>query len=99
MAIGDYALCHICQGKAFYDANISDPRYCATWDPSEDCDPIGISVLCPECNKTHQTIIIPRADYDRGICPDCNGSGESGPDQICGTCDGDGAELPEPPEA
>jgi len=36
---------------------------------------------------------------DRGICTDCNGSGESGPDQICGTCDGDGAEIPEPPEA
>ena len=62
MAMADYALCHLCQGKAFYDANISDPRYCATWDPSEDCDPTGIAVLCPECNQSHEAIIRPRED-------------------------------------
>lgn len=28
---------------------------------------------------------------DHGICEDCMGSGESGPDQICQTCDGTGA--------
>ena len=61
MAMCDYALCDVCGGKAFYDANISDPRYCATYDPTEDADPIGIAVLCSECNKTHRTIIGPRA--------------------------------------
>ena len=62
MALIDYALCNVCGGKAFYDANISDPRYCATYDPTEDFEPIGIAVLCPECNKTHKAIIVPRAE-------------------------------------
>jgi len=60
MATCDYALCHKCQGKAFYDANISDPRYCATWDPSEDCAPIGIAVLCSTCNEEYECVVIPR---------------------------------------
>lgn len=28
---------------------------------------------------------------EKGICPDCVGSGESGPDQVCMSCDGDGS--------
>ena len=60
MATGDYALCHKCQSKAFYDANISDPRYCATWNPDEDCDPIGIAVLCPKCNEEYECVIVSR---------------------------------------
>lgn len=63
MALCDYALCDKCEGKAFYDANIHDSRYCATWDPTEDAEPIGIAVLCSECNKTHKAIIVPRAEY------------------------------------
>ena len=64
MALADYCLCHKCQGKAFYDSNISDPAYCATWDPSEDADPIGLAVLCSECAKSYQCIIVPREDGD-----------------------------------
>ena len=63
MAMCDYALCDVCGGKAFYDANISDSRYCATWDPTEDAEPIGIAVLCSECNKTHKALIVPRAEH------------------------------------
>lgn len=59
MAMCDYAQCHKCHGKAFYDANISDPGYCATWDPSEEADPIGIAVLCAECAKTYEAVILP----------------------------------------
>ena len=88
-----YALCHVCLGKAFYDGNISDPRYCATWDPEEDCDPIGISVLCPDCAKSHVTIIVPCHSPNMGICKFCNGSGESVADQVCPVCEGDGSEL------
>lgn len=95
MALADYALCHVCQSKAFYDANITDPRYCATWDDSEDCDPVGIAVLCPECNKSHVAIIVPRHSQDMGICGFCRGSGESGPDQICPVCEGGGADHEE----
>ena len=60
MAMSDYKLCDVCGGKAFYDANILDDRYVATWDPSETADPIGIAVLCPECNKTHVALVAPR---------------------------------------
>lgn len=59
MAMCDYARCHKCQGKAFYDANISDPGYCATWDPSEEVDPIGIAVLCADCAKSYEVVIRP----------------------------------------
>lgn len=62
MAMADYALCDVCHGKAFYDANITDSRYCATYDPTEDAEPIGIAVLCSECNKTHELIIRPLAE-------------------------------------
>jgi hypothetical protein len=60
MAMADYAKCGRCGGKAFYDANISDPAYCATWDPSEETPAIGIAVLCATCATTHEAVIRPR---------------------------------------
>jgi hypothetical protein len=66
MAYADYHLCDLCEGKAFYDANINDRRYVATYDPSETCDPIGVAVLCAECNKTHEAVIRPRQDRKEG---------------------------------
>ncbi len=60
MAYADYCLCHLCGGTAFYDADISDARYTATYDQTETCDPIGIAVLCWQCNKTHEAVIRPR---------------------------------------
>lgn len=57
MAMADYKLCDLCGGKAFYDANITDPRYTATWDPSEETPAVGIAVLCATCNKTHEAVI------------------------------------------
>jgi hypothetical protein len=62
MALCDYNLCDLCGEKAFYDAQINDPTYVATYDPNEKCEPIGIAVLCPECNKTHEATIRPRGD-------------------------------------
>lgn len=64
MALCDYALCDVCGGKAFYDVNITDSHYRATWDPTEDAEPIGIAVLCSECNKTHEAIIRSRAELE-----------------------------------
>ncbi len=93
MALCDYALCHNCQGKAFYDANISDPGYCATWDPSEESEPIDLAVLCSECAKSHVAIIVPRHTGDMGICRFCMGTGEDGPDQVCAVCEGNGADT------
>ena len=59
MAYADYHLCDLCEGKAFYDANVTDSRYLAVFDASEGA-PIGIAVLCVECNKTHEAVIRPR---------------------------------------
>lgn len=33
---------------------------------------------------------------DLSICKDCNGSGESGPDQTCWTCNGSGSDVTPP---
>lgn len=68
MAMADYAKCGRCGNKAFYDANISDPAYCATWDPSEETPAIGIAVLCSTCATTHEAVIRPR-----GHCARANG--------------------------
>lgn len=68
MAMADYAKCGRCGGKAFYDANISDPAYCATWDPSEETPAIGLAVLCATCATTHEAVIRPR-----GHCARANG--------------------------
>ena len=59
MALCDYKLCDLCGEKAFYDTGVTDPHYCATWDPSEDVDPIGLAVLCSECAKTHKVGVVP----------------------------------------
>jgi hypothetical protein len=62
MALVDYKLCDLCGRKAFYDANIEDFRYVATYDPkvAKSFAPIGIAVLCHECNLTHEVVIVPR---------------------------------------
>jgi hypothetical protein len=57
MALGDYHLCAVCEGKAFYDANISDPHYVATYDPTETAEPIGIKALCYNCAKTYEVVV------------------------------------------
>ena len=61
MAAADYKLCDVCGGKAFYDANITDPHYTATWEGNEEAEPIGLAVLCVDCNKTHVAIVQPRS--------------------------------------
>ena len=63
MAMGDYKRCDLCGNKAFYDADIQDPRYVGTYSP-EDIDPlygvVDLKVLCPKCAKTHEVIIKPK---------------------------------------
>ena len=67
MALADYKLCDLCGAKAFYDECISDPHYLATYDETESCDPIGIAVLCSECNKTHKAVIFLRDAKAKGL--------------------------------
>ncbi len=58
MAWSDYKICDLCgDAKVFYDANILDERYCATWGEPSDYDPIGLKAICGECNKTHEVVI------------------------------------------
>jgi hypothetical protein len=62
MAWSDYKICDLCgDAKVFYDANILDERYCATWGEPSDYDPIGLKAICGKCNKTHEVVIAPRA--------------------------------------
>lgn len=64
MAMCDYKLCDLCGRKAFYDADIRDAHYVATYDSSEAEKPVGIAVLCADCNLTHEAIIRPRCAPD-----------------------------------
>lgn len=63
MAMADYHLCASCGGKAFYDADIVDPHYVASYNPEAVKDvyfrdkPVGIAALCWKCNMTHQVIV------------------------------------------
>lgn len=58
MAWSDYKICDCCgNAKVFYDANIQDARYQATWGEPSDYDPIGLKAICGECNKTHEVVI------------------------------------------
>lgn len=60
MAKGDYRCCDVCDGKVFYDANLnyeSSPE-----PPFFTLDYLGDwVVICTDCAKTHQCVIVPRS--------------------------------------
>ena len=68
MAAADYYLCDVCLDKAFYDADIQDPRYIASWNArygvrsGEDVDPIAIKALCSECKKKYDIIVVAKQE-------------------------------------
>ena len=66
MAIADSKVRDLCGAKASYGARNRDPHYLATYDETESCDPIGIAVLCSECNKTHKAVIFLRDAKAKG---------------------------------
>lgn len=73
MALADYRLCDVCNGKAFYDAEL---RYDFKDYPVTGLPRLGAwAVLCTECEKTHQITITPRAAIAR---TSSSGSGEGG---------------------
>lgn len=60
MAKGDYRCCDICDGKVFYDANLNYET--STTPPFYTLDYLGDwAVICTDCAKTHQCVIIPRS--------------------------------------
>lgn len=75
MAYADYRLCDVCEGKAFYDANLN-----YEWPNKDGKDSFGYkiekeelvrdsghkldrlgdwAVLCRDCAKTHKCVILP----------------------------------------
>ena len=61
MAWADYKICDLCgDSKVFYDADIRDERYQATFGEESRYDPIGLKAICGECNKTHEVVIVAR---------------------------------------
>lgn len=72
MALADYRLCDVCERKAFYDANLNYDFEKADDEQStvRQCgEPVAYRldylgdwvVLCEECAKTHEVIVIPRS--------------------------------------
>lgn len=74
MAAADYRLCDVCNGKAFYDSNLSyedarDAPDRAPYRVAGEESPWGYclgylgdwAVLCDDCAKTHRTAIVPIA--------------------------------------
>jgi hypothetical protein len=67
MAASDYRLCDICTGKVFYDANLNYDdgegavRNAGIMIAGTTLDYLGDwCVLCDDCSKTHQCVIIPK---------------------------------------
>lgn len=59
MAAADYMHCAICDGKAFYDAEIDWEHQHVAHDDAGY--PISVTALCDECFKTHEIVVRPRA--------------------------------------
>lgn len=72
MASSDYRLCDVCDGKAFYDANIDydhgdkDDGFRVAGKPQPWGLKLGYvgdwAVICTDCAKTHRTAILPLGD-------------------------------------
>ena len=64
MAMTDYCECDACGKKAFYDSNVTDPRYTG-WDEWSgkylyDEEMVDFSCVCVECRSKYKTIVIER---------------------------------------
>lgn len=67
MAYADYYLCDVCEGKAFYDATITDSRYLSRYPDSgadKNYGTVDMKVLCPKCAETHRVVIEKRGYSD-----------------------------------
>lgn len=51
MALGDYHLCAVCNGKAFYDAELTEHYL-------EMCDRNQVKALCNSCAESYQIAIV-----------------------------------------
>ena len=74
MALADYRLCDVCEGKAFYDSQLnykqskdwggqpitSSLRNGGEMMPATSLDSVGDwVVICTDCAKTHKCVIVP----------------------------------------
>lgn len=51
MALSDYYLCDVCEGKALYDADIPD-----RWEQAGE-----VKIICKNCARTHRVMVMPKA--------------------------------------
>jgi hypothetical protein len=63
MALADYYLCDVCEGKAFYDANLNydfDER--VSYGCKSKLERVGdMKVVCEDCAEKYDILLVPRA--------------------------------------
>ncbi len=70
MALSDYYLCDICEGKCFYDSNLNwefseknspiPDDQCVRDQPGRKLDNCGdMACICLDCAKTHKCVVVP----------------------------------------
>jgi hypothetical protein len=65
MALSDYRLCDICDGKVFYDTNLNYDFDAPYSDKlmGQPLDYLGDwKVICTECAETHECVIIKKGE-------------------------------------
>lgn len=84
MALADYRLCDVCDGKVFYDANLNyDHSQCGP-DGAPKLDYLGDwAVICDDCAKTHKCVVVPRiVDNYHGVPAHCGAGGNADAQQV-----------------
>ena len=63
MAYVDYHHCVVCDGKAFYDANIEDPHYVSSWDKNaREFGYTEVRAICRNCTDKYQLVLRERSE-------------------------------------
>jgi hypothetical protein len=68
MALADYYLCDVCEGKAFYDTNLNydfDNR--VSYGCGHKLEYVGnMKVICDDCVKNYDIVLVPRPTPSKG---------------------------------
>lgn len=67
LAKADYRLCDVCNGKAFYDANLNYEWLVKDGKHTMELDSLGDwAVICARCAKTHKCVVVNLEDKPNG---------------------------------
>jgi len=58
MAGADYAICHVCHKRVFFDGNVDYEEYGGCLG--------AMAVLCDECTRTHELVVKRKSKKERG---------------------------------